>query len=77
MPETKPNPDPFEFDVEALATVYNELMKTGVDQALAFDLVSAEATAAMSPLLVAEAVGATAALASAEAMQLVVSRTTG
>lgn len=69
-PESPTSTD--DFDLETLAHAFAALSKAKVDPELAHQLVSAEATEALSGTLIAEAVSAASSLAVSEAMEMVV-----
>lgn len=63
-----------EIDLDKLAEAYNGLIAKGIEREQAYGFVAAEATQAMTPVIIAEAVQATAAFSAAEAMEAVTAR---
>jgi hypothetical protein len=63
-----------ELDLDGLAAAFNDLIGKGLDKADVHQIVSAEATQAVTPIMIAEAVQAAGTFAVSEAMEAVVMR---
>ena len=64
-----------EIDLDGLATAFNDLVGQGLQNSDAYEIVSAEAAQAITPIMIAEAVSAASSIAVSEAMEAVALRT--